>query len=1219
MQKIADFLVKRRRIVLALMVVIALLSAIMIPQVEIITDMTKYLPDDSSMKQGLDVMEEEFDDLSMSNTIRVMFTDLQEADKDVLLEKLGDIEYVDSVSYEADSADYNKENYTLFTLNIPYDYETPEMDSVEAAVKDGFSEYEMTYKVDNPAVTDIPIWVIAVALVIMLTIMLVMGSSWIEPLIFLTSIGVAVLINMGTNVILGSVSNSTFSISSMLQMILSIDYSIILMERYRQELCQQSDRPKAMAKALAASFASISSSAVTTIVGLLVLCLMSFKIGADMGIVLAKGVFISLMCTFTVLPALILIFDKWIHKTSKKVPHIPMGGMGRFSFKAKYVQTIVFVVLFAVLFFSKSGAGIVYTMSATSVIDDIFPKSNQVILLYENDDEESMMALVEKWEKAEGVDEIMSYGTTLGKPYTVSQLVNEIRTMDDMDMGDFELDEDTLGILYYNYYANGNLPSMTVNEFISFIIEDVLTNKTFASEIDASMTENIDTMKKMADVQQLTKNMSIAEMAEFFDMKESEVKQLYMLYFSEKGGINTGTMTLPVFADFLVNEVAENPDYADMFPADMKSQLKMIQTFTDKDAIQKKLTYKQAAAMLGMDEESAKMLYITYMAQSDSYEPASMEIGTFISFIVNDLANNSSFAGQFDEATLAQMKQMLQLTDEAAITAQLPPAYLAQAFSMDEAEVSGMMQMIGNTTGTMSMVEFVNVLMTPELAANYDEATLQQLGMMQMVMNATVNHTRYSYKDMASLLGMDAAQAKMLYTFYESGSKADEWKMSIKTLVDFVIANQDTFGDTMGEEAGQLVLLQSIMEGTINETKYKAADMAELMGMDDAEAKTMYLFYISEHGDTSAWVLSVQKFVDFIVADVLGNEDFAESFDAESAKQLTGAKKLIDAVISGKMYAASELTEIMQDMSDDMDADSMELIFLLYGSMKQSNPEWTMTMQQLFTYLSEDLVNDERFSDMLGVDFKDQIADAQEQMDEAAKMLVAENHSLMMVDTSLPEEGEQTTAFMKMVEEDCAAGLKGKVYFVGNSPMAYEMSKTFDAEMNRITILTALSIYIVVLLTYRNAMVPLILVAIIQAAVYALMTLMGIQGTSIYYLALIIVQSILMGSAVDYGILFTSYYRESRQSMGVKDALIASYNGSIHTFMTSGLIMIVVTGILGKFFPDPTMGEICKIISSGALTAVILIIFILPGILAVCDKLVTPKTRFIEVKEESHE
>ena len=1219
MQKIADFLVKRRKLVLALMVILALASAVQIPKVGIITDMTNYLPDSSSMKQGMDIMEEEFDDMSMDNTIRVMFTDLSESQKEQLLDELGEIEYVNSVSYEADSEEYNKDNYTLFILNIPYDYDTPEMDSVEAAVKTGFSDYEMIYNVDNPVVTSIPMGIIVFAIAIMLVIMMVMGSSYIEPLIFLTSIGVAVVINMGTNIVLGSVSSSTFSIASLLQMVLSIDYSIILMERYRQELCEEIDRPKAMAKAIGASFASIASSSITTVVGMLILCFMSFKIGPEMGIVLAKGVFISMICTFTVLPALILIFDKWIHKTSKKVPHIPMAFMGKFSFKAKYVQTVAFVLLFVALFFTKDGAKMTYSMTLASDINNIFPKSNPIIIFYDNEDEETITQLSEEWEKAEGVTTIMSYGTVLGKPYTVSQLANEIRTMD-MDMGDVKMDEDTLSLLYYNYYSNGNLPSMTIKEFIYFLTDDVMTNEMFASEIDASMTENMDMLKKMADVNELTKLMSASEMAEFFGMSEAEVKQLYMLYFTENGGVNTGSMTLPVFADFLVNEVANNPMYASMFDENMKSQLQMILAFTDKDTINTPINYKQAAGLLGMDEESAKMLYVTYMAQSDSYTPANMEIGTFISFICNDLVNNpalaGSLAGAFDEAALAQMQQLMQLTDEAAITAQLPAAYLAQAFSMDEQTVSGIMMMTGNTTGTMSMVEFVNVLMVPEMAASLDAATLQQLGMMQSMMNSTVNHVTYSYSDMGALLGMAPSQTKMLYTFYEAGSQAESWTVSVKNLVDFIIANQESFGATMGaEEVAQLVLLQSIMNGADSGAEYSAKEMGMLLGMGEAEVKPLYLLYISEHGNTSSWKVSVHKFINFLVTDVMNNEQMADAFDAETAKQLKGLKKLVDASVSGKRYSAAELTDMMQSMSDDMSANAMELLFMLYGGLKESNPEWTLTMDQLFTYLSEDLVNDERFSEMLGADFKEKIADAQEQMDEAADMLVGDNHSIMMINTTLPDESEETTAFMQMLEADCTESLNNKYYFVGNTPMAFEMSKTFDAEMNRITILTALAIYVVILLTYRNFAVPLILVAIIQAAVYAIMTLMGFQGTAIYYLALIIVQSILMGSAVDYGILFTSYYRETRAEMGIKDALIASYNGSIHTFMTSGLILVVVTGIMGKFFPDPSMGEICTIISNGAFMAIILIIFFLPGILAVCDKLVTSKNRYVEVKE----
>ena len=908
MQKIAEFLVKRRKLVLVFMIVLALISAVQIPKVGIITDMTHYLPDSSSMKQGMDIMEEEFNDMSIDNTIRVMFTDLKESEKDKLLDELSTIEYVASVSYESDSKEYNNGDYTLFILNIPYDYDTPEMDSVEAAVKKNYSDYEMIYNVDNPVVTSIPNWIIGVSMTIMLVIMLVMGESYIEPLLFLASIGVAVVINMGTNVLLGSVSSSTYSISSLLQMVLSIDYSIILMERYRQELREESDRQKAMTKAIHASFASIASSSITTVVGMLILCFMEFKIGMEMGTVLAKGVFISMICTLTVLPALILIFDKWIHKTAKHAPHFKMAFMGKFSFKARYAQTILFVLLFAVLSVTQGNTEMSYSMTLATEINEVFPKSNPIIIFYENEDEETITKLSEKWEQTEGVNAIMSYGTVLGKPYTVTHLANEIREME-IDMGDMEMDEDMLRLLYYNYYSNGNLPAMTIKEFVTFLTDEVMTNETFASEIDASMTENIDTMKKMTNAAELTKPMSIAEMAEFFDMGKEEVKQLYLLYFSNHGGVSTGKMTLPVFADFLVNEVANNPAYASMFTEEMKGQLQMILTFTDTEAIHAPMNYKQAAAVLGMDEESAKMLYVSYMAQSEEYIPEAMEIHTFISFICNDLANNpalsGAMAGSFDEATFAQLQNLLHLTDEAAITAQLPAAYLAQAFAMDEATVSGIMMMTGNTTGTMSMVEFVNVLMTPEMSANFDEATLQQLGMMQLMMNSTVNHVTYSYHDMAALLSMDAAQTKMLYTFYESGSKAEEWVMSVKTLVDFILANADTFSASMGAEAvGQLTLLQSIMNAADAGTEYTAKDMAVLLSMREAEVTPLYLLYISEHGNTSTWKVSAHKFVNFLVTDVMKNEQTAGAFDAKTSKQLKGVKKLIDASVSEKRYAA---------------------------------------------------------------------------------------------------------------------------------------------------------------------------------------------------------------------------------------------------------------------------------------------------------------------------
>ena len=108
-----------------------------------------------------------------------------------------------------------------------------------------------------------------------------------------------------------------------------------------------------------------------------------------------------------------------------------------------------------------------------------------------------------------------------------------------------------------------------------------------------------------------------------------------------------------------------------------------------------------------------------------------------------------------------------------------------------------------------------------------------------------------------------------------------------------------------------------------------------------------------------------------------------------------------------------------------------------------------------------------------------------------------------------------------------------------------------------------------------------------------------------YYLALLIVQCILMGATIDYGILYTNYYRENRKSAGIRESLNKAFDGSMHTILTSGLIMVIVTGVMGFAPVDPTISQICQTVSIGALSAILLIVFVLPGLLAAFDKLVT--------------
>ena len=174
--------------------------------------------------------------------------------------------------------------------------------------------------------------------------------------------------------------------------------------------------------------------------------------------------------------------------------------------------------------------------------------------------------------------------------------------------------------------------------------------------------------------------------------------------------------------------------------------------------------------------------------------------------------------------------------------------------------------------------------------------------------------------------------------------------------------------------------------------------------------------------------------------------------------------------------------------------------------------------------------------------------------------------------------------------------------------MAYEMSQTFESELNFITILTMIAIFVVVAITFKSAIIPLILVLIIQCAVYMIMGILSFTGEKVYFISLLIVQSILMGATIDYAILYTSYYIEHRKTMNIKDSIINSYNKSIHTILTSASILIIVTLIVG-YFASAIAARICKTISQGTTCSAILILVLLPAILASCDRIIIKKKK----------
>ena len=895
MKRLASFIVNKRIIILSAMLILTAVCAFLMPKVSVNSDMTKYLPDDSSMKQGISLMEKEFPTEEENYTVRVMFKRLDIEKKVELKDALAAIENVDSVTYDMDSSDYNSGEYTLYILNTKYGYDTEEEAAIEKRVTEKFSGYEVTVENDDTSAPDIPLSVYLAAFGIILVVLLVSCGSYFEPVLFLITIGIAVVLNLGTNFFLGEISDVSFGIAAVLQLALSMDYSIILMNRYRQELKKTDDRKEAMANALRAAFGSITGSAVTTIVGLLVLVFMSFKIGADIGIVLAKGVAFSMLCVFTVLPALILLSHKLIEKTEKKerAKKAHKKGLsavlGGFSYRFRRVIAILFVVLFIATGYLQFGTKTVYTLSEKDTIADVFPKDNTIVLLYANADESKIADIVAALEK-EDVKNIVSYPTTIGKQCTVKEMSDMLSKMGES----LQIDEKLLNIVYYHYRTNGKTDSMTLSDFIGF----------------------------------------------------------------------------------LSDKVAVDP----------------------------------------------------------------------------------MFSGYIDEAAAEQLAVLKPLTETSTQTAPMPPAALAQT------------------------------------------------------------------------LGMDA------------------------------------------EQVTQLFMLR--------------------YGTEYTPDKTMSLY----------------EFVSFLTDNVLPKPEYAVMFDEEAKATLYQTKAIADAVVSGKEFTVKEMAEFVGKISDKFNRSTVELLYLYSASLKQENDRSTMSPETLVKHI-EKLASEPLFSTLLTNEQKAGIAKARKQLDDGVQQLKGEEHSRLTVTTKLPVESEKTSSFVKGLTELCNEKLSGEYHLIGNSIMVDEMESGFGREQLFITLLTAVSIFIVVALTFRSLAIPAILVLIVQCGVFITVSVLGAIGGSMYYLALLIVECILMGATIDYGILFTSYYREVRTTLSAKEAIVAAYKGSIHTILTSGTIMVLITAVIGPLFGNPTIEQIVRTLSVGCASAMFLILFVLPGILALCDRVIVRKTK----------
>lgn len=462
MKKIYQGITARPKLVIVIFILLAVCGTVFRGLVSVNYDMNDYLPEGSSSTVSLDVMNEEFDG-GIPNA-RVMISDVNIPQALEYKDRIEAVEGVSDVMWLDDSID----------MTIPL--EMQDKDVVENYYKDKTALYSVTIDEEAiltaiPAIRDIIgadnamegsavstevatvstvseiSKITAIAVVFVLFVLILTTTSWAEPVIILIGLGVAILINMGSNIIFGEISFVSNAAGAILQLAVSLDYTVFLMHRFEESRKSFSDPRMAMVDALYKSTSSILSSGLTTVIGFAALCLMRFRIGPDLGLVLAKGVAISLICVFVFMPNFILMVHKLIDKTHHRRFVPKFDRFGRFVSRVMIPFACLFVIIIAPAFLASNandyyyGSSHIFNESTklgadTAKIEEVFGKSDTYVLMAPGGDNETQKALSDKLKKLPQVSDIVSYVDTVG-----SEIPEEY------------LDEDTLSMLISDNYS----------------------------------------------------------------------------------------------------------------------------------------------------------------------------------------------------------------------------------------------------------------------------------------------------------------------------------------------------------------------------------------------------------------------------------------------------------------------------------------------------------------------------------------------------------------------------------------------------------------------------------------------------------------------------------------------------------------------------------------------------------------------------------------------
>ena len=461
MKRIAKFIAYHPKTITIIAVLLLIPAAIGYINTFVNYDILSYLPGDLDSVKGENELDETFNSASISFLV---IEDMPSKDVAALKEKIAKVDNVSSVIWVNDIADisipqeiipqavkdifYSKDGKCTMML-IQYKYKAV-TDETMQAIEDvrgllnnqcflsgmGVIMKDTRDLADSQA----PVF-IAIAIAIALVVMTFCMESWVEPWVLLAALCMAVVYNMGTNLIFGQISYITQCIAAILQLGVTMDYSVFLIDRFEEEKPKYADKRDAMASAIQGAFLSLSGSSLTTIFGFLALCFMDLSLGKDIGLVMAKGVVFGVLTVTIVLPALVLQCDKIIHKYRHRSFIPKFDKLNNFVVNHKKVWVAIFVVLFIPSYIMQSNVNVYYSMdrmlpddigciaALNKMKDEFNMATSHFIIVDDSLDASDLVKMENEIKDTSGVTNMVAYNNFVGSGIPDSMIPDELKSI----------------------------------------------------------------------------------------------------------------------------------------------------------------------------------------------------------------------------------------------------------------------------------------------------------------------------------------------------------------------------------------------------------------------------------------------------------------------------------------------------------------------------------------------------------------------------------------------------------------------------------------------------------------------------------------------------------------------------------------------------------------------------------------------------------------------